>query len=99
MPVPLDPFVDVVKSWFTESLGYLINDSVPVKPKHVGSPNTASDIDLVCKHPLTPKEITFDGKRKLTLHSSLLVEWGGPRGTYPIIWAKGKTLSHGESEP
>lgn len=76
MPVPLNPFVDVVRSWFTEKLGYLVNDSVPVKPEYIGKPNTASDIDLVCKHPRKHQQLSLNG-RTVKLSSNVIVECKG----------------------
>ena len=77
MPVPLNPFVDVAKCWFTERLGYLVNDSVPVKPAYHDKPNTPSDIDIVCMHPRRGAQITFPSGRKVRLGKNLLVECKG----------------------
>jgi len=77
MPVPLNAFVDIVKVWLTESLGYLVNDSVPVKPNYKQGP-TPSDIDLICKHPHNHKQkVTIGSGRRLNLNPNLLVECKG----------------------
>jgi len=73
MPVPLNAFVDVAKVWFTEVLGYLINDSVPVKPNYAKGA-TPSDIDLICKNPdKNLKKISFSDGRSISLKQNLLV--------------------------
>ncbi len=77
MPVPLNPFVDIVRAWFTERLGYLVNDSVPVKPNYKGKPNTPSDIDLVCNHPLNKPQQIVLGNKKIRLSSKVIVECKG----------------------
>jgi hypothetical protein len=77
MPVPLNAFVDVAKVWFTEVLGYLINDSVPVKPNYAKGA-TPSDIDLICKNPdKNLKKISFSDGRSISLKQNLLVECKG----------------------
>lgn len=79
MPVPLNAFVDVVRVWFTERLGYLVNDSVPVKPSRLGrKAPTPSDIDLICKHP-TEKDtdVSFESGVSFGLSPNLLVECKG----------------------
>jgi len=52
MPVPLNAFIEVVRTWLTKRLGYLVDDSIPVRwSRKSVTVTTPSDIDLVCTHP------------------------------------------------
>lgn len=51
MPNSNDAFLEVIISWFTKRLGYLVDESRPVKLVT----RTPSDIDLICMHPVKNK--------------------------------------------
>lgn len=66
-----DAFLEVIKSWFVKKLGYMVDESRPVKL----ITRTASDIDLICMHPVKKEiPVKFLGK---SLSRRLLIESKG----------------------
>lgn|SRR3989338_4314838 len=73
-----DAFLEVIKSWFVKRLGYFVDESRPVKL----ITRTASDIDLICMHPVK-KEISVEFLEK-PLSRRLLIESRGWLA-YPVV--------------
>lgn len=72
MPNSNDAFLEIVISWFTKKLGYLVDESRPVK---LFTKGPASDIDLICMHPVQNKiSVKF---LKKPLSRRLLIESKG----------------------
>ena len=87
MPVPLNAAVEVTRTWLSKRLGYLVDDSIPVRPsKESVKATTPMDIDLICTHPrLNRVEFTLGG-HDFDLPRALIKE---------EISEKGKTLFGG----
>ena len=67
-----DAFLEVIISWFTKKLGYLVDESRPIQ---LSKGHPASDIDLICMHPDKKKiQVKF---LKKPLSRRLLIESKG----------------------
>lgn len=73
MPVPLNAFTEVIRCWFTKRLGYLVDDSIPVRFYKGRVP---SDIDMICIHP-QKKKIKINFPINISLRRKVLVESKG----------------------
>lgn len=74
MPVPLNAPSEVVRAWLEKSLGYMLDDTIPVKPKGVKA-RTHMDIDFVGIHPsLKQVQVGFGA---ITLKPRIIVEVKG----------------------
>ncbi len=73
MPNSNDAFLEVIISWFTKRLGYLVDESRPVKLVT----RTPSDIDLICMHPDPVKNKIPVKFLKKPLSRRLLIESKG----------------------
>jgi len=82
MPVPLNAFTEVIRTWLTKRLGYLVDDTIPVRWEGVKAP-TPSDIDIICAHPskneviLNPKLFKLPSGEPITLKKYLAIESKG----------------------
>lgn len=80
MPVPLNAFLEIVRTWLTKRLGFMVDDSIPVRwSKGSVSKTTPSDMDLVCTHPKSGPISFHLGKerRQVELSRNLVVECKG----------------------
>ncbi len=75
-----DAFLEVLKSWLVKKLGYLVDESMPVKLYKV---RTCSDIDMICIHP-AKKRISVEFLEK-PLSRRLLIESKGWLADYPVM--------------
>lgn len=76
-----DAFLEVLKSWLVKKLGYLADESIPVKLER-----NCSDIDILCMHP-RKKNIRVKFLEK-PLKQKLLVESKGWLDYDPLKWLK-----------